>query len=233
MGQKTHPYSMRLGIIRGWQSHWIGKTRKDWRSNIKEDILIRRYLKKELKEAMVDTVVIERNASTVIVNVFVARPGIVIGRKGEGIEKIKQGLAKLLRSNKKESEKRVLKVNVKSVENPDTNADIVAKGIATAIEKRVPFRRVAKQTLDRLKQYTEVKGVKIQLAGRLDGADMARKEYFLDGSIPLQTLRADVDHAREEANTTHGVVGIKIWIYKGEIFKEIQGEKKQVKEGKA
>jgi small subunit ribosomal protein S3 len=221
MGQKIHPYSVRLGIIRDWQSQWMSKTRTDLRKNIIEDARVRAFLKKALKDALVEKVLIARNATSITIDVLVGRPGVVIGHKGEGIEKIKKALEDFLKikKTKKNEKKKVLKINVKGVKNPDTRAAFVAKNITDALEKRIPFRRVVKQALDRLEQFDQIKGIKIQVSGRLDGADMARKEFFNSGSIPLQTLRADIDFARETAYTTYGTVGVKVWIYKGQIFK--------------
>ena len=193
-----------------WLSRWFGGSK--YSEYLGTDIIIRNFLTKRLRGMAVDSVHIERGPGRLKVIIYTARPGLVIGRGGAGIEDIKKQLFNLL------SRKLPLQVDVQEVRNPDASAAIVAESIAEQIERRFPFRRAMKQTIMRVMASRDVKGVKLQLSGRLNGAEIARREHLEEGSLPLQTLRADVDHAHVTAYTTYGTIGIQVWIYKGEVF---------------
>lgn len=216
MSKKVHPYSHRMVILRDWKSRWFA-TDKKYSDFLKADILIREFLIKKLKSSFVSNVEIERSRNGVRVIIKTSRPGVIIGRQGEGAKKLKDSLLRVMKKNGV-AVPEDLKVDIMEVSNPDADAKIVALSIVEGLEKRMPFRRVLKQTLDKVMAVREVKGAKILIGGRLNGADMARSEYVKKGSIPLQTFRADVDFARERANMPYGVIGIKVWIYKGEVF---------------
>lgn len=216
MTHSVHPYSHRLGIIRDWRSRWFGK-RGQYQQFLKTDILLREYLTKRLRGMYVDGVEMERSVNTYRIIIRTARPGMIIGRNGEGATKLKNDINKTLNRIGAEMPKE-LKIDIEEVKNPDARAAIVAAMVAEGLEKRLPFRRVLKQTIEKVMGQREVKGVKIALSGRLGGADMSRAESLKQGQIPLQTLRADIDFAREQAYLSYGVIGIKVWIYRGEIF---------------
>ncbi len=218
MTHSVHPYSHRLGIIRDWRSRWFGK-RGQYQQFLKTDILLREYLTKRLRGFFVDSVEMERSVNAYRIIIRTARPGMIIGRNGEGATKLKNDITKELKRIGAELPKE-LKIDIEEVKNPDTRAAIVAAMVAEGLEKRLPFRRVLKQTVEKVMGQREVKGVKIALSGRLGGADMSRAESLKQGQIPLQTLRADIDFAREQAYLSYGVIGIKVWIYRGEIFGE-------------
>ena len=208
MGQKVNPHGMRVGVIQGWDSKWIAD-KKSFASNILEDRKIRDFMKSKYKTYAISKIVIERNAEKVIVSVHTSRPGMVIGQKGAGVEAIKAELVKLTNG------KNVV-VNVVEIKNPDTDAQLVAESICAQLESRVGFRRAMKQALSRCTK-AGVKGIKITVGGRLDGAEIARSESYHEGSIPLQTLRADIDYGFAEAHV-YGKLGVKVWIYKGEVL---------------
>ena len=214
MTHVSHPYSARLGIIRTWKSRWFN--RRDYKTLLKEDLEIRSFLENRLKGMFVDSVDIERSPGNVSVIIKTARPGILIGRGGEGIEKIKNELLSMMRRQK--DKKTVLKINVEEIRSPESHAKVMVEQISQDLEKRLPFRRVLKQNLSKISASKGVSGVKIALAGRLDGSEMARREWLRSGRIPLQTLRADVDFARGRAHLPYGDIGVKVWIYRGEIF---------------
>jgi small subunit ribosomal protein S3 len=216
MSKKVHPFSHRLVTLRDWKSRWFAADKK-FADYLRADIFIREFLLKKLRSAFVSVVEIERSRNGARVIIKTSRPGVIIGRQGEGAKKLKEDLLKAMRSNNIEAPED-LKIDIFEVKSPDADAKIVALSIAEALEKRMPFRRVIKQTLDKVMAVREVKGVRILLGGRLNGADMARTEEVKKGSIPLQTFRADVDFARERATMSYGVIGIKVWIYKGEVF---------------
>ena len=216
MSKKVHPYAHRMVILRGWKSRWFA-TDKKYSDYLRADIFIKDFLMKKLKSAFVSTVEIERSRNGARIIIKTSRPGVIIGRQGEGAKKLKEDLIKAMKRNKIDTPEDV-KIDISEVSNPDADAKIVAMSVAEGLEKRMPFRRVLKQTMDKIMAVREVKGAKILIGGRLNGADMARTEYVKKGSIPLQTFRADVDFARERANMSYGVIGIKVWIYKGEIF---------------
>jgi small subunit ribosomal protein S3 len=225
MTHVVHPYSHRLGIIRDWKSRWFAD-RKTYRTNLRGDVLLRDFLVKRLRGMYVSSIQIERDQKTMKIMIHTSRPGLVIGRSGEGMQKIRTGLTKFARSQKIELPSDY-KLDVVEVQNPETDAAIVAQMVAEGLEKRLPFRRVLKQTVEKSMAARNVLGIKILVGGRLGGADMARTEYVKKGSIPLQTLRADIDFARERANMTYGVIGIKVWIYKGLVFDENESPKQK------
>ena len=215
----VHPYSHRLGIIRDWKSRWFG-TDKAYRSALKGDLIIREFLHKELRSFYLGGLDIERNQKALRVIVKTSRPGMLIGKAGDGVVKLREKLLKLLRDNKVELKGQELKLDIEEIRTPESNAAITGLMIAEALEKRLPFRRVMKQTIEKVMANKEVLGIRIRLGGRLGGAEIARSEELKKGRIPLQTLRADIDFAREKAHMTYGDIGIKVWIYKGEIFKK-------------
>jgi len=214
MGQKVSPISFRLGGLQTWRSKWLAKG-KDYRVFLEEDVRMRDFILNKLKEAAIARIDIERSPNMINVVIISARPGIIIGRGGTGIDDLKRELQKLTHN-------KPLKVSVEEVQNPESNAALVARTVAEAIEKRIPFRRVIKQALDRTRDNRGVKGVKIMVAGRLNGTTMSRREWVSWGEIPLHNLRADIDFVKDVARTKYGIIGIKIWIYKGEVF---EGEK--------
>ncbi len=215
MSKTVHPYAFRIGVIRGWKSRWFNL--KNFRHFLKADTLIREWLEKELRGMYVESIDIERSPNTFHIIIKTSRPGLIIGRKGEGADKLKNEIRKKLGKIKAEIP-RELKLTIEEVRFPEMRAKIVAQMVAENLEKRLPFRRVAKQMMDKVMANKEVKGAKIALAGRLGGSEMSRKEWWRKGRIPLQTLRSDVDFARERAHLPYGDIGIKIWIYKGESF---------------
>ena len=219
MGQKVNPHGLRVGIIKDWDSHWF-VDKKDMAANIKEDNEIRNLLKKKYYQAAISKILIERAASKITITISTARPGVLIGKQGAEIEVIKKTVATLCKG-------KTISINISEVKKPDADAQLVAEGIASQIEKRVSFRRAMKQAIGRCMR-SGIKGVKVMVSGRLDGAEIARSESYHEGSIPLQTLRADIDYGFAEAHTTFGVIGIKCWIYKGEV---IGAPKKKVEGG--
>ena len=218
MGQKVNPHGLRVGIIKDWDSKWYAE--KDFADNLIEDQKIREYVKKKLFNSGVSKIEIERTSDRCKVIVHTAKPGVVIGKGGAEIEKLKEDIQKL--TDKK------LVVDVKEIKRPDREAQLVAENIALQLENRVSFRRAMKSTMSR-SMRAGVKGIKTAVSGRLGGADMARTEFYSEGTIPLQTLRADIDYGFAEADTTYGKVGVKVWIYKGEIL--AKAAKVEEKEG--
>ncbi len=219
MSHSVHPYSHRLGIIRDWKSRWFAVD-KAYRKALKADLLIRQFLTKELRSFYLADIHIERNQKSLRVIIRTSRPGMIIGRSGDGAVKLQQKILALLKKNDIELQGQELKFDIEEVRNPESSAAIVGMIVAEGLEKRLPFRRVLKQTLEKVLANREVQGAKIKLSGRLGGADMARQEDLKKGRIPLQTLRADIDFAREKAHMTYGDIGIKVWIYKGQIFEK-------------
>ncbi len=207
MGQKVNPHGLRVGVIKDWDSKWYAE--KDFAANLAEDYKLRTYLKKRLYSAGVSDIEIERAADRVRIIVHTAKPGVVIGKGGAEIEKVKNELQKM-------TEKKVF-VDIKEVKRPDRDAQLVAENIAQQLENRVSFRRAMKGAMGRTMK-NGAKGIKTCVSGRLGGADIARSEFYSEGTIPLQTLRADIDYGFAEANTTYGKVGVKVWIYKGEVL---------------
>ncbi|MBR6474594.1 MAG: 30S ribosomal protein S3 [Lachnospiraceae bacterium] len=223
MGQKVNPHGLRVGVIADWDSNWYAEG--DFADNLVEDYNIRKFLKKKLYSSSVSRIEIERAADKVKVTVHTAKPGMVIGKGGEGIEKLKAEVAKLTKGK--------LNLEIKEIKRPDGNAQLVAESIAQQLENRVSFRRAMKSTMSRTMK-SGAKGIKTSCSGRLGGADMARTEFYSEGTIPLQTLRADIDYGFAEADTTYGKVGVKVWIYHGEVLpsKKNNGSRKESKEGK-
>ncbi len=216
MSKTVHPYAFRIGVIRGWKSRWFNL--KKFRFFLREDVLIREWLEKKLRGMYVDSIEMERAPNIFRVIIKTSRPGLIIGRKGEGADKLKSDIRKQLAKIGGESP-REIKLTIEEVRSPETRAKIVAQMVAENLEKRFPFRRVMKQTLEKVMANKEVMGVKVALSGRLGGAEMSRREWLRKGRIPLQTLRSDVDFARERAHLPYGHIGIKVWIYKGEVLK--------------
>jgi len=216
MTHTVHPYAHRLGIIRDWKSRWFASDKKSYRSNLHSDETIRRFLKKRLRGTYTAGVEIERSESEIRVIVSTARPGLVIGRSGENATKLRTELARVVHAATPD-ERRALKLDVIEVRQPEVDAAVVAYMIAEGLEKRMPFRRVLKQTVEKVMAAREVEGVRIAISGRLGGAEMSRKEESKKGRIPLQTFRADIDFAQEEAYLPYGVIGIKVWIYRGRV----------------
>ena len=212
MGQKVNPVGLRLGINRGWDSVWYAK-KKDFGSYLIEDYRIRDYIKNNVSNSGVSKVQIERTSKKCIVTIYTSRPGFVIGKKGSDIEKIKKNLGKF--------SKQELTLNIKEVKKPELNSFLVADNIAQQLVKRIAYRRTMKRAIQSALRLG-AKGIRVCISGRLGGNEIARSEWQREGSVPLHTLRADVDYAEAEALTTYGIIGIKVWIYKGEIFKKEQ-----------
>ena len=216
MGRKVHPFIFRLGSVTNWKSRWFSK--KQYREFLEQDTKLRIFVMEKLKKASVNLIEIERSANSLNIIIKTARPGLVIGRGGEGIEKLKNEIKSLLQKNSSVPLNYEIRLEVEEVKDPDIQATIVGMEIASQIERRLPYRRVIKQALDKIMQNKKAKGAKIMIKGRLNGAEIARKEHLKKGKIPLQTLRSEIDYASSTAYTTYGTIGIKIWIYKGEIF---------------
>lgn len=216
MGRKVHPFIFRLGSVTNWKSRWFSK--KQYREFLEQDTKLRIFIMEKLKKASVNLIEIERSANSLNIIIKTARPGLVIGRGGEGIEKLKNEIKSLLQKNSSVPLNYEIRLEVEEVKDPDIQATIVGMEIASQIERRLPYRRVIKQSLDKIMQNKKAKGAKIMIKGRLNGAEIARKEHLKKGKIPLQTLRSDIDYASSTAYTTYGTIGIKIWIYKGEVF---------------
>ena len=219
MSHTVHPYSHRLGIIRDWRSRWFGM-HKGYRTALKADLTMREYLEKELRANYIGGIDIERNQKVLRVIIKTSRPGMLIGKAGDGVVKLRAKIIALLQKNGVEVKGQELKLDIEEIRNPESNARIAAMMVAESLEKRLPFRRVLKQTIEKTMASKDVQGIRIRLGGRLGGAEIARSEELKKGRIPLQTLRADIDFAREKAHMTYGDIGIKVWIYKGEIFKK-------------
>ena len=205
MGQKTHPYGFRLGYNKTWRSRWYAD--KEYADLLHEDIELRRELKKRLRSAGVSVIEIERAANKLVIRIDTARPGIIIGRKGAEIDKLKTEV--------QTRTKREVHIEIQEVHRPELNAQLVAENIALQLEKRTAFRRAMRKSVDSALRFG-CKGIKVRVAGRLNGAEIARKEWYLQGRLPLQTLRADIDYGFAQAYTTYGVIGVKCWIYQGE-----------------
>jgi small subunit ribosomal protein S3 len=210
MGQKVNPIGLRLGINRNWNSRWFPDFNK-MPDRVEEDYKIRNFLKKELYYAGISNIIIERTAKKLRVTIVAARPGIIIGKKGADIEKLKKRLQQLVGKE--------VYINIKEEKRPQASAQLAAENIATQLERRVAFRRAMKKAIQAA-QKAGVKGIKVQVAGRLGGAEMARTEWYLEGRVPLHTLRAKIDYGFAEAHTTYGVIGVKVWIFKGEVLQK-------------
>ncbi len=216
MGQKVNPHGLRVGIIKDWDSRWYEE--KNFSDYLVEDHNIRKFLKKKLYAAGISKIEIERITTKIYITIYTAKPGIVIGKGGAEIEKIKKELSKYTKS--------VINLNIKEIKRPDREAQLVAENVALNLENRMAFRRAMKQAMSRTMKAGAL-GIKASVGGRLAGADIARTEFYSEGTIPLQTLRADIDYGFAEANTTYGKLGVKVWIYKGEI---LSNKNKKVKE---
>ena len=210
MGQKVNPHGLRVGVIKGWDTQWYAD-KKDFGKNLKEDYDIRTFIKKKYYAAAISKILIERAANRVVVTILTGKPGVLSGKAGAEIEVIKKDLSKLVGG-------KAVVINVTEVRKPDSDAQLVAESVAQQLEKRMSFRRAMKQAIGRAMR-SGVKGVKVMVSGRLDGAEISRSEQYHEGSIPLQTLRADIDYGFAEAHTTFGMIGVKVWIYKGEVLK--------------
>jgi small subunit ribosomal protein S3 len=219
MGQKVNPVVFRIGHSEDWKSRWY-YNKKSYRNFLRQDIRLREFLMKKLAKTGVERIEIERSANLMKVIIKTARPGIIIGRGGGGIEQLKEDIKRLISKEIPSTGKTEIRLEVEEVKSPESQASIVAQNIAEQIERRIPYRRVLKQSIDKTIQIKTVEGVKIMIKGRLDGAEIARTEWLLKGKIPLQTLRAKIDYACGTAYTTYGTVGIKVWIYKGEMFEK-------------
>ncbi|HNQ59221.1 MAG TPA: 30S ribosomal protein S3 [Bacteroidales bacterium] len=207
MGQKTNPISLRLGIIKGWDSYWYGGRQFD--QKLIEDFKIRKYLNARLSKAGVSKIMIERNLKLITVTIHTARPGIIIGKGGQEVDKLKEELHKVTGKE--------IQLNISEIKRPDLDAYLVANNVARDLERRISYRRAIKMAISNTMRIG-AEGIKIQISGRLGGAEIARREMFKEGRIPLHTLRADIDYARDEAHTTYGRIGIKVWICRGEIY---------------
>ncbi|TRZ64830.1 MAG: 30S ribosomal protein S3 [Rhodocyclaceae bacterium] len=207
MGQKIHPIGFRLAVTRNWSSRWFANS-KNFPVMLNEDIKVREYLKKKLAHASVGRVVIERPAKNARITVFSARPGVVIGKKGEDIEHLKADLQKILGGQ--------VHVNIEEIRKPETDAQLIADSIAQQLEKRIMFRRAMKRAMQNAMRLG-AQGIKIMSSGRLNGAEIARREWYREGRVPLHTLRADIDYGTSEAKTTYGIIGVKVWVFKGEM----------------
>lgn len=209
MGQKVSPHGYRVGVNKDWSASWI-TNKQNFSKYIVEDYNIRKFINKKHAQNGISSILIERTAGRLIIDIYTSKPGIIIGTKGAGVEEIKKDIAKI-------SEIKNINVNIKEVRRPDTDAALVAQSIALQLEKRMSFRRAMKMAMQRVMR-AGAKGCKVMVSGRLDGAEIARSEYYLEGRLPLHTLRADIDYATAEAHTTFGVLGVKVWICKGEIL---------------
>ena len=221
MGQKVNPIGLRLGINRGWDSVWFAK-KKNYGNLLIEDYKIRNYIKKNILNSGVSQVVIERTSKKCIVSIYTSRPGFVIGKKGSDVDKIKKSISKISSS--------AVSLNIKEVKKPELNAFLVADNISQQLVKRISYRRAMKRAMQSTLRLG-AKGIRVCVSGRLGGNEIARSEWLREGSVPLHTFRADVDYAESEALTTYGIIGVKVWIYKGEIFTKNENklEKKEVK----
>jgi small subunit ribosomal protein S3 len=218
MGKKVNPKILRMGITKTWPSTWFSAG-NNYIKNVKQDVLIRKYILKEFREAGIDRVEIGRDSGKITMDIYTGKPGVIIGRGGNGVEELKRNIHRKFLSNPMKVRLDDMNVNIKEVENPNLSAQINVQAMALEIEKRVPFRKVMKQAISRIERAGAL-GVKVVVAGRLNGAEIARSEKLIFGKLPLSTLRANIDYARGAANTTYGAIGIKVWIYKGEIFKK-------------
>jgi len=219
MGQKVHPIGIRLGITKDWASRWYADSRA-YASNVEKDFRIRNFLRHKLREASVSLIQIERPARKVRITIHTARPGIVIGKKGEDIERLRRELAKIMAMSLDD-----VRLNIAEIRKPELDARLVAEGIAQQLERRVMFRRAMKRAVTNTMRLG-AGGIKIKVSGRLNGAEIARSEWYREGRVPLHTVRADIDYGLAEAATTYGIIGVKVWIFRGEIFdkQETAGE---------
>ena len=213
MGQKVHPTGIRLGIVKDWASKWYADS-KTFPEYISSDHKLRVYIKEKLKDASVSRITIERPAKKANITIFTARPGIVIGKKGEDIEKLRSEVSSLIGMHIND-----VRINISEVRKPELDAQLVAEGIAQQLERRVMFRRAMKRAVTNTMRVG-AEGIKVKVGGRLNGAEIARSEWYREGRVPLHTLRADIDYGFAEARTTYGIIGVKVWIFKGEVFEK-------------
>lgn len=223
MGKKVNPKIIRIGITKNWPSVWFASG-KDYIKNIQQDVAVRKHLTKKLFEAGIDNINIERGANKINIIISTAKPGIIIGRGGTGIEDLKKDIHSKFLKNYKIGE---ININIKEYDRPNLSAQIILQSMTADIEKRMPFKRVMKQAISRIERAGAL-GCRVSVAGRLNGADIARTEKLVSGKIPLQTLRADIDYARGHAQTTYGSIGIKVWIYRGEVFSKDKDKKGEI-----
>jgi small subunit ribosomal protein S3 len=226
MGQKVHPTGIRLGIVKDWASRWYADT-KTFSEYIRMDHLIRVFIKKKLKDASISRITIERPSKKCNITIHTARPGIVIGKKGEDIEKLRLEVAKMIGMNVGE-----VRININEIRKPELDAQLVAEGIAQQLERRVMFRRAMKRAVTNTMRVG-AEGIKVKVGGRLNGAEIARSEWYREGRVPLHTLRADIDYGTANANTTYGVIGVKVWVFKGEVFEKPEVTREEQTETKA
>ena len=223
MGQKVHPIGIRLGIVKDWSSKWYADS-KTFSKYVFLDHKIRVYIKEKLKDASVSAINIERPAAKANITIMTARPGIVIGKKGEDIEKLRENVANMMNLSLND-----VRLNISEIRKPELDAQLVAEGIAQQLERRVMFRRAMKRAVTSTMRLG-AGGIKVKVGGRLNGAEIARSEWYREGRVPLHTLRADIDYGFAEANTTYGIIGIKVWIFKGEIFEKPKVEEIETQE---
>lgn len=209
MGQKVHPIGMRLGIVKDWTSKWFAESR-DYANFLNEDMKVRGYLKKRLSQASVSRIQIERTAGSANITINTARPGLVIGKKGEDIERLRKEVTRMMGLPK-------VHINIEEIRKPELDAQLVAEGIAQQLERRIMFRRAMKRAVGNTMRLG-AQGIRVNVAGRLNGAEIARTEWYREGRVPLHTLRADIDYGFAEASTTYGIIGVKVWIFKGEVI---------------
>ncbi|KKT81367.1 MAG: 30S ribosomal protein S3 [Candidatus Yanofskybacteria bacterium RIFCSPHIGHO2_02_FULL_44_12b] len=210
MGQKISPTSLRLGINKDWLSRWFGG--RKYVPYLKDDLKVRTFLESKLRNMSIDKIEIERGSDALSIIIHTARPGLLIGRGGGGVEDIKKAVQRLLK------DKVSVRIEIQEIKSPELSAQIMAESMVDQVEKRIPYRRILKQTLAKILSNKQAKGAKLQMGGRLDGSEIARSEHLEEGNLPLQTLRANIDFAKATAHTTYGTVGVKVWIYKGEVF---------------
>lgn len=223
MGKKVNPKIFRISVTKAWPSKWFG-VGQSYAQNTEQDVKVRRWLLKKLREAGVDRVEVERTADKINIGIHTAKPGLIIGRGGTGVEDLKKKIHRQFLKNFKPGD---INLNIFEVDRPNLSAQIIVQAMAIDIEKRMPFRRVMKQAMSRVERAGAL-GVKIVVSGRLNGVEIARSEMLSSGKVPLHTLRADIDYARGTANTTYGVIGVKVWIYKGDKFEKEEVEKGEV-----
>lgn len=218
MGQKVHPTGLRLGIVSDYTSKWYANS-KDYANYLNSDIKVREFLKKKLSQASVSKITIERTAGNANITIYTARPGLVIGKKGEDIDRLRQEVTKMLKLP-------VVHINIEEVRKPELDAQLVAEGIAQQLERRIMFRRAMKRAVTNTLRLG-AQGIKVSVGGRLNGSEIARTEWYREGRIPLHTLRADIDYGFAEALTTYGIIGVKVWIFKGEVIGKKEDKKEE------
>lgn len=216
MGHKVHPYIFRIGTNKDWKSKWFGG--KKYKEFLRQDVKLRSFIMKKLAKTSINDIVIERSANSIDIKIQSARPGLIIGRGGSGIEDLKKEIRKLLIKDNPQMAKIGIKVDIEEIRQPESHATIMGSNLAEQLERRMPFRRALKMTLDKIIQSKDVQGAKVLVKGRLGGTEIARTEWLKKGRVPLQTLRSDIDYAGITAYTSYGTIGVKIWIYKGEKF---------------